>query len=251
MPEYMRSRRSDESESFFCRFTFGQFFALLVLEVFTLFFVFYLGARYGRGLLGLDKAPAVAVQNDVGESARVITTADPAMRDMARDLISKADTPELKDRIRKMINEAQEETPDRMPEVITVGREPTPDKPVEMPVDSVPEVPPAPPAENATLPVENANPARDAGVVRIKSAENAKYSVQVGSYPNMAEATSSVERWKNKGYPAYLMIADIPDRGRWFRVRIGGFETRGEASRYMDEFATKETVEALVVLNEQ
>ena len=77
------------------------------------------------------------------------------------------------------------------------------------------------------------------------------YSVQVGSYPNMAEATKVVERWKDKGYPAYLMIADIPDRGRWYRVRIGGFESRGEATRYMDEFTTRENVEALVVLNEQ
>lgn len=250
MPEYMRSRRGDESESFFCRFTFGQFFALLVLEVFTLFFVFYLGARYGRGLLGLDKAPAVAVQSEINESGRVITTADPAVREMARELISKAESPELKNRIRKMIDQAQDK-PDRMPEVIAVEREPSPEKPVEMPVDSMPDMQPVPTAEVQAPRTETADSSRDAGVIRIKSAENAKYSVQVGSYPNMAEATTSVEKWKKKGYPAYLMIADIPDRGRWYRVRIGGFETRGEAGRYMDEFATKENVEALVVLNEQ
>ena len=60
MPEYMRSRAIPQStnrqeDTAFCRFTFGQFFALLVLEVFTLFFVFYLGARYGREFLGLDR----------------------------------------------------------------------------------------------------------------------------------------------------------------------------------------------------
>ena len=84
-----------------------------------------------------------------------------------------------------------------------------------------------------------------------QSAENARYSVQVGSYPDMAEGTKVVERWKAKGYPAYIMIADIPDRGRWFRVRIGGFETRAKASHYMEEFTSRENVEALVVLNEQ
>ncbi len=247
MPEYMRSRRGEESENFFCRFTFGQFFALLVLEVFTLFFVFYLGARYGRGLLGLDKAPAVALQGEQAAASQVITTADPEVKQMAKDLISKADTPELKDRIRKMISEAQNEERGRMPEVVSVEREPTEERPVEIPVDSVPEAPPAVEQQ----PVQQAEPARDAGVVRIKSAENAKYSVQVGSYPDMAEATRVVERWKGKGYPAYLMIADIPDRGRWYRVRIGGFESRGEATRYMDEFTSRESVEALVVLNEQ
>jgi cell division septation protein DedD len=245
MPEYMRSRRGEESESFFCRFTFGQFFALLVLEVFTLFFVFYLGARYGRGLLGLDKLPAVALESGKPAASQVITTADPEVREMARDLINKADTPELKDRIKSMISEAQRDSPPRTPEVVTREREPTQERPVEVPVDSVPEVP------EAERRVSAAEPGRDAGVIRVKSAENARYSVQVGSYPNMAEATKVVERWKGKGYPAYLMIADIPDRGRWYRVRIGGFESRGEAMRYMDEFTSRENVEALVVLNEQ
>ena len=248
MPEYMRSRRSEESESFFCRFTFGQFFALLVLEVFTLFFVFYLGARYGRGLLGLDKAPAVALEAPAAETSQVITTADPEVRKMADELISQAETPELKDRIRNMIDDAQGDRPRRMPEVVSVDREPTQERPVEMPVESVPESREMPEGSETAA---ARTPAADAGVIRVKSSENARYSVQIGSYPNMAEATKVVERWKTKGYPAYLMIADIPDRGRWYRVRIGGFETRGEAARYMGDFTTKENVEALVVLNEQ
>lgn len=249
MPEYMRSRRGDEPESFFCRFTFGQFFALLVLEVFTLFFVFYLGARYGRGLLGLDKLPAVALESQAAQESRVITTADPEVRRMARELMSKADTPELKDRIKKMISEAQGDRPQRMPEVVSVEREPTQEKPVEVPLDSVPEEPRV--REEGAEIAKAEKPARDAGVIRVKSAENAMYSVQVGSYPDMAEASRVVKKWKAKGYPAYLMIADIPDRGRWYRVRLGGFESRGEATKYMNEFTTRENVEALVVLNEQ
>lgn len=250
MPEYVRSRRSDESESFFCRFTFGQFFALLVLEVFTLFFVFYLGARYGRGLLGMDRPPAVAVEASKAESARVVTTADPEVAKMAKDLIAKADTPELKDRIQNMIKEAQGQKSERMPEVVAVEREPTQERPVEVPVDSLPDEPKRTQTQVSTADQEKNN-SRDAGVIRVKSAENARYSVQVGSYPDMAEATRVVERWKAKGYPAYLMIADIPDRGRWYRVRIGGFETRADALKYKDNFSSRESVEALVVLNEQ
>jgi hypothetical protein len=37
-------------DDYFCRFTFGQFVTLILLEVVTLFFVFYLGARYGSDL---------------------------------------------------------------------------------------------------------------------------------------------------------------------------------------------------------
>lgn len=42
----------EEEEQYFCRFTFGQFVSLALLELIALFFVFYLGARYGPELLG-------------------------------------------------------------------------------------------------------------------------------------------------------------------------------------------------------
>ena len=248
MPSYVPNRRGEEPESFFCRFTFGQFFALLVLEVFTLFFVFYLGARYGRGLLGLDRPPAVALE--AAEKAlegeeRVMTTADPEVRQMAKDLMAKAETPELKDRIKRMIDNAQGGRRAEMPDVVEVERKPEEKQaPVPEEVEISVAERPAPKQERTTA-------SDDASVIRVKSAQNARYAVQVGSYPDMAEGTKIVEKWKAKGYPAYIMIADIPDRGRWYRVRIGGFENREEATRYMEEFTSRENVEALVVLNEQ
>ncbi len=278
MPEYMHTRRGDENESFFCRFTFGQFFALLVLEVFTIFFVFYLGARYGRGLLGLDQAPAIAVEEGTpseeaaaGEKPRVPTTSDAEVAQMAGELVAKAETPELKDRIKKMIDEAQDAKAGRMPEVIGVQRPEQIQQPAQEPAPAVeaPQETPPPVAEASVGTPGRREPSSesegtvmgeaqdnkqvpaDTGVIRVKSAENARYSVQIGSYPSAGEAKHVVERWKGKGYPAYLMIADIPDRGRWYRVRIGGFESRDEAARYLKDFSSKEGVEALVVLNEQ
>ena len=48
-----------------------------------------------------------------------------------------------------------------------------------------------------------------------------------------------------------MMIADIPDRGRWYRVRVGGFGSKNAADDYKQDLVIKERVEALVVLNEQ
>ena len=48
----------EEDEEYFCRFTFGQFVSLALLEVVALFFVFYLGARYGTTILGREDQPA-------------------------------------------------------------------------------------------------------------------------------------------------------------------------------------------------
>lgn len=254
MTEYMRHRRSEGGNGFFCRFTFGQFFALLVLEVFTLFFVFYLGARYGQDFLGLKQEVSTLEQEatEEGADAKVLTTADPETAKIAPQLIEKAQTPELKDRIRRMIEGAQKPSRRRMPEVVGVNRR----EESEPAVAQAPKKAPGDVAlskestEKASQPSPE-KPIEDTGVVRVKSPSSARYSVQVGSYPQMGEAAQAVERWKKKGYPAFMMIADIPDRGRWYRVRLGGFKSREDATSYMKELQARENVEALVVLNEQ
>ncbi|MFH0799959.1 MAG: SPOR domain-containing protein [Pseudomonadota bacterium] len=277
MSDYMRNRRGEEGDSFFCRFTFGQFFALLVLEVFTLFFVFYLGARYGREFLGLGKSGLAVASESKGETAeadapKVATTDDPEAAQMAKDLIAKAQTPELKDRISRMFEGAKRQPEAKAPPVVGMNREdevktgevldarPSEQGRAERP-EAVPREAPVDKAEAQTA--EHASAERqsrnegegkassDTSVVRVKSVENARYSVQIGSYPQMGEATRIVDKWKGKGYPAYVMIADIPDRGRWYRVRIGGFGTREDATRYLKEFQSRESVEALIVMNEQ
>ncbi len=61
------------------------------------------------------------------------------------------------------------------------------------------------------------------------------YAVQVGAYQNIAEANAHAAQWKSKGYSAYVTSADLPDRGRWYRVRVGAFATRADASSYIED----------------
>ena len=270
MTDYLKARKpGEESEGFFCRFTFGQFFALLVLEVFTLFFVFYLGARYGPQFLGLEKNGAVVVgEASKEEGPKVVTTDDPEAARMAADLMNKAKTPELKERLAQMLGRAPEGNPIQPADVGRADLAPqTPPYPTPPPqATTVPAPPPTtagePPVsdqemakapEPATKPMRQAEPATEVekGAVRVKTAENAKYSLQVGSYQQMTEANTAVERWKAKGYAAFLMIADIPDRGRWYRVRVGGFASRDEAKKYQQQFESQEATTAIVVMNEQ
>lgn len=286
MSDYMRSRQGEESDSFFCRFTFGQFFAILILEVFTLFFVFYLGARYGREFLGLDRAVLASAESSrdesssINEATGVLTTSDPGAEKLAKELVAKASTPELKDRIARMFEEAKAASEPKMlpPEAAvqqipntndaspqlsqpavaadaeqpSLAEGPAAPEPVRQMPESELEAAKVVPGErqtDVTLPPSSSEMGNS--VVKVKSVDNARYSVQVGSYPKMDEANRATERWKTKGYPAYVMIANIPDRGQWYRVRIGGFTSRGEAEKYLGEFKTKENAEALVVMNEQ
>jgi cell division septation protein DedD len=74
------------------------------------------------------------------------------------------------------------------------------------------------------------------------------YSLQVGSFPDQAEASEMVRRLERSGHKAFLVSVQMPDRGgRWFRVRVGPFASKGEAWRYKIKFEQKERLPAFVV----
>jgi cell division septation protein DedD len=53
--------------------------------------------------------------------------------------------------------------------------------------------------------------------------------------PNEGEATNMVARLQSAGLPAYVVRADLGNRGLWYRVRLGGFATHEEAQRFATE----------------
>ncbi|MBI4223991.1 MAG: SPOR domain-containing protein, partial [Deltaproteobacteria bacterium] len=80
----------------------------------------------------------------------------------------------------------------------------------------------------------------------IRTGPKAPFAIQVGAYTNPDEAHHMVSHWKQKGYPAYLASADIPGKGRWYRVRLGGFDSKKEAKSYLEKFRTQEGVDAFI-----
>jgi cell division septation protein DedD len=77
------------------------------------------------------------------------------------------------------------------------------------------------PAQPAQPPVEQpvhvASPATsEAGGAKLTS-------FQIASFPNEAAAKEFCDRLIRAGLPAYTIRADIPGRGKWFRVRAGKF----------------------------
>ncbi|MCP4397395.1 MAG: SPOR domain-containing protein [bacterium] len=55
------------------------------------------------------------------------------------------------------------------------------------------------------------------------------YSVQVSSSPNQEDSERLVRKFGEQGYQAYIMQADLGDRGIWYRVRVGNLGSRAEA----------------------
>ncbi|MEQ9619301.1 MAG: lytic transglycosylase domain-containing protein [Deltaproteobacteria bacterium] len=74
----------------------------------------------------------------------------------------------------------------------------------------------------------------------VASDSNGSYTVQIASYPDLDIARKMEQALLSKTYPAYIEKADLPGRGTWYRVRVGKFTTKEEASRYGRDIQTDE-----------
>lgn len=65
----------------------------------------------------------------------------------------------------------------------------------------------------------------------LPTSELGRFVVQVGSYQDERIARIQAERVERLGYKAWIEPADLPGKGRYYRVRIGGFEIYSDAER--------------------
>lgn len=73
------------------------------------------------------------------------------------------------------------------------------------------------------------------------------YQLQASSFKNEAEAAAFAKALRQRGHRAHVERAEIPDRGTWYRVRIGPFRSRAEARNYRASFEQKEQLVPYVV----
>jgi len=73
-----------------------------------------------------------------------------------------------------------------------------------------------------------------------------KLTIQVASMKDGAAAERIVANLKKDGYPAYLSRIVIPDKGIWFRVRVGSYTDRGQATADMDRLTREQRKPILV-----
>lgn len=204
----------ERQESYFCKFTFGQFVTFATLEIAMLFFVFYLGARFGPEIAGLQPLhPSDSESDSDVENPRDV------LEIPSREVLSYTDpqpgAPNGSESALKTLRSSNAE-PDAKPDAK---------------ID-----------DQLLRGTQN--------VVRVKSSDRALYTVQVGSYPTVREGTGMVERWKGRGYEAYLTLGEIPGRGIWYRVRIGNFGSKEEAEHLARLINAKEKSSAIVVAQE-
>jgi cell division septation protein DedD len=62
-----------------------------------------------------------------------------------------------------------------------------------------------------------------------------RFSLQAAAFPTQGGADEFAEKLKRAGVPSYVVPADLARRGRWFRVRVGRFNSAEDAQRFAGE----------------
>jgi DedD protein len=73
------------------------------------------------------------------------------------------------------------------------------------------------------------------------------YQLQVSSFRTQAEADQFAAQLRVRGHKAYVIEAHVPNRGTWYRVRIGPFPSQHAAASYRAGFEGREHVVPFIV----
>lgn len=245
----------------FCKFTFAQFFTIMILAVFTMGFMFYLGARYGNdylrlGQTGTPAANTAAIVTGIPQAAGSGSDSTDEMMRVAREALQQQQSDKMQQQVANILQNPaayqQQLNQQPMPPGAVGPAAGVPTATVQTAHSRVNEYEPTPTtaAEQQALPVPQAIPPyADAAITPVPSATST-YSVQVAASQDVAEANQWVQGWRDRGYSAFLMVADLPEKGRWYRVRLGTFPSRDSAEAFAGQLKTKEQVDAIAVQNE-
>ncbi len=89
-----------------------------------------------------------------------------------------------------------------------------------------------PPLDGRSGHSQPAKPAPPAGSNLPPTPNRGNLTVQVGSYTDQAQADEHAGRLRSAKVDARVVRADVPGRGTRYRVQVGGFATREEATNY-------------------
>ncbi len=73
------------------------------------------------------------------------------------------------------------------------------------------------------------------------------YQLQVSSFRTQSEADQFAAQLRARGHKAYVTEARVPNRGTWYRVRIGPFPSQHAAASYRIGFEGREHVVPFIV----
>lgn len=77
--------------------------------------------------------------------------------------------------------------------------------------------------------------------------ESSIYTLQVASYETREEASDFANDLRSRGHSVFLVRTSTSERGTWYRVRVGPFHSRREATTYQSRFERLERLPTFLV----
>jgi len=136
-----------------------------------------------------------------------------------------------------------------------VTQKPEPVKPEPAKVEPVVKaVPVSGKVEVAAVPTRTTN--KDSGTLKEAIARAAQppaqavkggaFTLQLSAFQDRQEADRFAARLRDRGYAPYILSAEVPGKGTWYRVRMGSFASKDAASRYLSDFKRETQLDAFV-----
>lgn len=75
------------------------------------------------------------------------------------------------------------------------------------------------------------------------------FTLQISAFQSRSEAERFAAKLRDRGYAPYIVTAEVPNKGTWYRVRMGSFPSRDAASRYLADFKRETQIQAFVAAN--
>ncbi len=76
---------------------------------------------------------------------------------------------------------------------------------------------------------------------------NGSLTIQVASFSDQAQANERVNSLRSRGVEARAVRVEIPNKGTWYRVQIGGFKSRDDASGYANQLKSKGILQEFII----
>jgi cell division septation protein DedD len=71
--------------------------------------------------------------------------------------------------------------------------------------------------------------------------------LQVASYKSREAARQQLENLSAEGYSGTIQVADLGERGTWYRVRLGPYGSEGEADRILEKLRKERDLKGYIV----
>lgn len=74
----------------------------------------------------------------------------------------------------------------------------------------------------------------------------ARYTLQIGSHTDRQSADQQISKLESMGLEPHVVMVEVPERGRFFRVRVGKFHSMEEARNFQGEIQNSRGVSSFV-----